>query len=252
MSTSMAARARRGFGAPVTGPGFRRVIGVDYSGAGKEDKTSPAITAWVSDRKGTRPLDPLRRWSRDALTDRLAEELAEGPVLVAIDHAFAYSVEVLDRLGVRRWDDLPKRLEGLGTLDRLREAVDHTPGWRLTDRWAPGTQDPLGIRTYRPVSHSTFKGIRQLGRLRAMADFHLWPFDGWEPAAGGSVVAEGFPYLVRRRVPTMSGHRDEQDAAALAAFLGSRDRAGLLSFRPPLTPAEARQARREGWILGLS
>lgn len=233
---------------------FRRVIGVDYSGAGKEDKPSPTITAWVSDRKGTRPLDPEQRWSRDSLTDRLAEEIegGPGPVLVAIDHAFAYSTAVLDRLKVRRWDDLPRRLGELGGLHELREAVGGIEGWRMTDLWAPGTQDPLGIRTYRPVSHSTFKGIRHVGRLREKADFHLWPFDGWQPPAGASVVAEGFPYLVRRRVPRMHDDRDEQDAAALAEFFGSRDRAGLLSFGPPLTAAEARQARREGWILGLS
>lgn len=238
----------------MASPRFRRVVGVDYSGAGREDQATPALAAWVADRQGVRPLEEGRRWSRDALTDRLAEELRRGGTLVAVDHAFAYSAEVLDALRVRRWDDLPRRLAEAGSLAALRERLPGMAGWRIADRWAPGTQDPLGVRTYRPVAHSTFKGILQLGRLRALAPFHLWPFDGWDPPAGASVVAEGFPLLVRRRVEATAVGRDERDAEALAAFFWSRAKAGLLDdyLHPPLTQAEGATARREGWILGLA
>lgn len=233
---------------------FHRVIGIDYAGAGRDAQPLAGLAAWVADRKGTRPLEAGRKWSRDALTGRLAQEMEAGPVLVAIDHAFAYGVDVLDRLRVRRWDDLARRLEALGSLAALRDAVGHTPGWRLADRAAPGTQDPLGIRTYRPVSHSTFHGIRHLARLRARVPFHLWPFDGWRPPAGASVVAEGFPNMLRRRTPATAEGRDDQDAERLARHFWTRDQAGVLNglFEPALTRAEQAQARREGWILGVA
>ena len=236
-----------------------RVIGIDYSGAATDDTPLAGLAAWMASTSRVMPVTrtqepgPARSWSRNALTERLAQEMESGACLVVIDHAFAYSAEALDKLKVRAWDDLPGRLDRLGSLSALRDRVGHVAGWRLADLAAPGTQDPLGVRTFRPVSHSTFHGIRQLGRLRGLADFHLWPFDGWRPKSGRSVVAEGFPNLLRRRVATTAATRDERDAEALARFFWQRWRGKVLGqlFEPALTGTEKAPARREGWILGV-
>ena len=60
----------------------------------------------------------------------------------------------------------------------------------------------------------------RLKRLRDEAGgrIHFWPFDGWVPALGKSVVAEVYPSIFRNRYPTEGRTADEQDAYAVACW----------------------------------
>lgn len=85
------------------------------------------------------------------------------------------------------------------------------------------------------------------------AHVHFWPFDGFDVAKGKSVVAEVYPSLFRRRYAREDRTTDEHDAFTVAAWLADMDRRGNLAyyFKPPLNLPESRQARLEGWILGV-
>jgi hypothetical protein len=112
-----------------------------------------------------------------------------------------------------------------------------------------------GWRATRPtVFHSTHAGIPWLSWLREQnARVHFWPFDGFEPPQGVSVVAEVYPRIFRRRYETPYEQKDLRDAYLIAKWLQDRDLRDLLGryFKPPLSPTEELRARVEGWILGV-
>jgi hypothetical protein len=82
---------------------------------------------------------------------------------------------------------------------------------------------------------------------------HFWPFDGWIPPSGVSVVAEVYPALWSRSFPSEDRNPHQHDAYSVAKWMMNADAAGWLgrSFLPVLTPAEQLMAKAEGWILGL-
>ena len=240
---------------PMAAPLFRRHVGVDYSGAGTDASLQRGLAVAVADC-GRAQVVP-ERWSRASLTDWLTGLLEEGvPTLVALDHAFSYDALTLRELRVRRWDDLPRRLEGLAPAElEARLGEEARLRRRLTDLWARGSKGPLDFRTPHGVARSSLAGIRQLATLRKRVDMHLWPFDGWEVPKGMSVVAEGYPSWIRQRVgPTPESDEHARDAWSLAEWLRRRDEEGLLPryLGPPLSFAERSQAAKEGWILGVA
>lgn len=82
---------------------------------------------------------------------------------------------------------------------------------------------------------------------------HFWPFDGWTPAPGKSVIVEVYPSVFRNRYPRDGRTLDQQDAYATAKWMASMDARGALAgyFAPPLTVAERAMADLEGWIFGV-
>jgi hypothetical protein len=105
------------------------------------------------------------------------------------------------------------------------------------------------------VAKSTHAGIPWLKWLRDQAGdrLHFWPFDGWTPAPGKSVIVEVYPSLFRKRYPQEARTADQQDAYATARWLTNMATQGALAgyFAPPLTVAERAVADLEGWIFGV-
>ena len=105
------------------------------------------------------------------------------------------------------------------------------------------------------VAKSTHAGLPWLLYLREElgAHIHFWPFDGWTPPAGRSVVAEAYPVLYSHSFPREDRNRDQHDAYSIAEWMRQTDRAGELAsvFDPELTDAEHMIAGVEGWILGV-
>ena len=105
------------------------------------------------------------------------------------------------------------------------------------------------------VAKSTHAGLPLLLRLRTAAAkrLHVWPFDGWEVQKRKSVIAEIYPSLFRNRYPRKDRTGDQQDAYAVSRWLQEMDAADELGrfFDPPLSRQQKRQAKLEGWILGV-
>lgn len=105
------------------------------------------------------------------------------------------------------------------------------------------------------VAKSTHAGLPWIWRLRQeMGELiHFWPFDGWYPPAGISVIAEAYPSLWNDRHPRVGRTPDQHDAFTLATEFREADTTGSMErwWRPDLTQAEQRRASFEGWILGL-
>jgi hypothetical protein len=81
----------------------------------------------------------------------------------------------------------------------------------------------------------------------------VWPFAGWSPPPGVSVIAEAYPALASAAFPREGRSGDQHDAYSLARWMEETDAAGALAgfFEPPLEANERAEAQVEGWILGL-
>jgi hypothetical protein len=125
---------------------------------------------------------------------------------------------------------------------------------RLTERRA-GAKSVFHFDVPGSVAKSTHAGLPWLRTIRQTVGerVQFWPFDGWEPQSGRSIVAEAYPSLWSREFPRDDRTPDQHDAYSVAAWLQRADREGSLEalFAPSLTQAERRIANFEGWILGV-
>ena len=105
------------------------------------------------------------------------------------------------------------------------------------------------------VAKSTHSGLPWLRYLRNKIGgrIHFWPFDGWLPKPGLSVIVEVYPSLWNRTFPSDDRDSHQQDAYSIARWMRENDANGSLEdcFRPRLQPAEQSLAQLEGWILGV-
>lgn len=106
------------------------------------------------------------------------------------------------------------------------------------------------------VAKSTHSGIPWLRRIRRElgGQIHFWPFDGWTPPPGRSVIAEIYPALWSRTWPAGDRDSHQHDAWSSARWMRERDADGTLVdwWNPRLSETEAVIAGVEGWILGLA
>jgi hypothetical protein len=218
----------------------------------------------------------------------LLEQLGAGPpVLVGIDHAFSFPLRYFEKFGVPRdWpaflDDFQRHWPTDGDhlyVDFVRDGLHGNGAARMgSSRWkrlcekraaempfVSGESAPLRRVCPKSAFHfdvpgsvakSTHAGLPWLRFLRARlgARVHFWPFDGWLPPEGCSVIAEVYPSLWSRRWPRGDRTPDQHDAYCVADALRDADRDGLLGewFEPKLTRTERRLAGFEGWILGVT
>jgi hypothetical protein len=106
------------------------------------------------------------------------------------------------------------------------------------------------------VAKSTHAGIPWLRYIRqhTTGRVHFWPFDGWDPPPGRSVIAEVYPALWNRTFPRGDRTDHQQDAFATAEWLRRADSNGSLEkfLHPMLDPQERKTVEIEGWILGVA
>ncbi|MBM3874411.1 MAG: hypothetical protein FJ382_11885 [Verrucomicrobia bacterium] len=214
-------------------------------------------------------------WTRRGLAAWLAATLTASrrPIMVGIDHGFSFPEAYFAAHGVPRdWHRFlpdfcahwPSDAPGM-TVEALRHS--RTAGaarrggqarWRrLAEVRSGPAKSVFHFDVPGSVAKSTHAGlpwIHLIGERVGWHRLHVWPFDGWTPRPGCHVLAEVYPSRWSRALPPRPDHTpDQHDAACVAAALAAADRSGELEawWSPPLTPAERRQARYEGWILGV-
>lgn len=256
---------------------FTRYLGIDYSGA--ETPTSSLKGLRLYEAGPTQPpteVPPppsLRKyWTRRGLAEWLASELRDGPpTLVGIDHAFSFPLRYFEaHLIPADWptflDDFQRHWPTDGDhlyIDFIRDGL-HGHGaarqgdsrWRRLTEMRSRAKSVFHFDVQGSVAKSTHAGLPWLRYLKQQLGPHLhfWPFDGWTPPGGCSVVAEVYPSLWSRTFPVEGRDAHQHDAYSVARWFQQADAAGMLAshFQPQLTPAERTLAKLEGWILGLA
>jgi len=127
--------------------------------------------------------------------------------------------------------------------------------WRRLAEQRCGAKSVFHFDVQGSVAKSTHTGLPWLRFLRQQLGerLHFWPFDGWEPPLGKSVIAEVYPSLCNQNYPNKGVSSHQHDAYCIARWMRQSDKADNLSafFQPELSASEIKQAGIEGWILGL-
>jgi len=257
-------------------PRFARYIGIDYSGAKTADSSLPGLRVYQAEAKAppSEVLPPPGRrkyWSRRALAHWLAAELTkDGPVLVGVDHGFSFPLAYFEHYALSLdWPAFLADFHGHWPTDKpdisvdlirrsLAEASSARSGsarWRRLCEQRTKAKSVFHFDVPGSVAKSTHAGLPWLLWLRQQfrSTLHFWPFDGWQPPAGHSVITEIYPSLWSHTLPRADRTPDQQDAYAVATWLQATDQQGFLPeyFQPLLSPSEAEIAGIEGWILGV-
>lgn len=258
-------------------PHFSRYLGIDYSGAETPTSSLPGLriyqaTPELPPSEVLPPPSPRKYWTRRGIAEWLASELRDGPpTLVGIDHAFSFPTRYFEvhRL-LPDWDafldDFCQHWPTDNDITYVQCVRDGACGNGTAregnSRWRRITEERS--RTAKSVFHFDFQGsvaksthagipwLRYLSRQLG-EKLHFWPFDGWEPPQGRSVIAEVYPSLWSRSYPREDRSPDQHDAYSVARWMRESDAAGELSehFAPALNLIERNTATIEGWILGL-
>ena len=258
-------------------PAFSRYIGIDYSGAETPLRSLKGLRVYAAGPSGVPievdpPPGPKKYWTRRGIAHWLAETLAQGPpALVGIDHGFGFPMAYFQKYGLGPdWtaflrdftDHWPTHADftyvqsvRIGYTGNGRARTGKATWRRLADQRARA-KSVFHFDVPGSVAKSTHAGLPWLLHLRERLGekLHFWPFDGWDPPEGRSVVAEAYPSLVRHRFPVPARlTQDQLDAYVIAAWMQKADLSGELGayFQPDLSESERRIASVEGWILGL-
>lgn len=247
-------------------------IGIDYSGAETPTSRLAGLQVFTASAGmppiGVRavPERPAWNWTRRGIAEWLTQLAQSGERFIAgIDHGFSFPHSYFERHALASW---PEFLADFEThwptaedhiyVDFVRDSNARSGSsseFRLTERWTSSAKSVFKFDVQGSVAKSTHAGLPWLRRIRdAVGDrVHIWPFDGWTPAAGRSVIAEVYPSIFRNRYLRETRTADQQDAYAVARWLCEADELGILTnyFTPPLPERVRAVAEREGWILGV-
>jgi hypothetical protein len=255
---------------------FARYLGLDYSGAETPESSLKGLRLYSATPEQAPveiqpPAGPRKYWTRRGLAEWLVAELRAGPpTLVGIDHGFSFPLPYFEahRLGPdwgefladfqRHWPtDAPDT-----NVDLVRNgfrgngaARSGNSRWRrLTELRSRGAKSVFHFDVQGSVAKSTHAGLPWLLHLRRELGerVHFWPFDGWVPVPGRSVIAEVYPRLWCRDFPVEARDPHQHDAYSVAAGLRALDLSAKLkdAFAPVLPPGDTAVAQLEGWILG--
>lgn len=261
-------------GLPVTD--FTRYIGIDYSGASTSQAPLSGLRVYVAAPGQAaveeHPAGPRRHWNRRNLAIWLFERLREkGPTIVGMDHSFSFPLRYFDTHGLTHdWMGFLRDFvqhwpthEAEVTVEQVRRGQHGAGPLRLGNaRWrrvaelrSGGAKSSFHFDVPGSVAKSTHAGLPWLLHLRESLgeQVHFWPFDGWQPPRGRSVLLEAYPSLWQHHYARESRTADQHDAFCVASWLRDTDAAGRLAahFTPVLLPAERAAGSVEGWILGV-
>ncbi len=257
-------------------PLFERYFGIDYSGAETPSSSLTGLRLYAATPTQPPieihpPPSSRKNWTRRGLAEWLAAELHAGPpTLVGIDHAFSFPLRYFEQHRLPAdWpaflDDFHQHWptdDDLMYVDFIREGLHGNGAARGGDaRWRRLTEERCRAKSVfhfdvpGSVAKSTHAGLPWLRFLRNRlgSRLHFWPFDGWKPPQGRSVIVEIYPALWSRNFPQEERNDHQHDAYSVARWMREADAAGQLDvhFEPTLAPDERIIAQTEGWILGL-
>ena len=255
---------------------FSRYIGIDYSGAQTPNQSLPGLRVYSATqaqppREILPPHSHRKYFTRRGLAEWLASELLSGPpACVGIDHGFSFPLRYFETHEIPlewpiflsdfklHWptdeDNISVDFIRNGRCGKGAERQGHSRWRRLTEERCKA-KSVFHFDVQGSVAKSTHAGLPWLLYLRRQLGErgHFWPFDGWTPPDGVSVIVEVYPALWSRTFQCEGRDSHQQDAFSIARWMREQDAAGGLRafLEPALTEKERKVAEIEGWIFGI-
>jgi len=254
---------------------FKRYIGIDYSGAETPVSSLKGLRVYEAD--GTDhptevqpPPSPRKYWTRRGIAEWLVDRLQDDvPTIVGMDHGFSFPLRYFETHHLP--PDWPSFLDDFQKhwptdeniyVDFVRDGfagdgANRTGNarWRRLAEEIAGAKSVFHFDVQGSVAKSTHAGIPWLRYVRQHLKDRIlfWPFDGWEPPYGISVIAETYPALWSKTFPTEGRTSDQHDAFSITAWLQRTDLDGTLGeyLSPNFNGAILSLGQVEGWILGV-
>ena len=258
-------------------PSFARYIGIDYSGAETPDSSLKGLRVYMTQGSAEAveiqpPPSPRKYWTRRGIAHWLVELLADGiPTIVGIDHGFSFPIRYFEKHQLAPdWSLFLEDFHRHWPTDEQHVYVDFVRNgstgngaarqgnsrWRRLTEIRSRAKSVFQFDVQGSVAKSTHSGLPWLRFIRDQLgpQIHFWPFDGWQPKSGRSVIAEVYPSIWKHSYPPEDRTSDQHDAYAVASWLRDADHDGRLewTFNPNLIGHERAVAGVEGWILGVS
>jgi hypothetical protein len=256
---------------------FERYIGIDYSGAQTPTNSLRGLRVYQAQRCSPAdevlpPPSPRKYWTRKGLAEWLVSTLEQSvPTFVGIDHAFSFPLSYFSECRLtHEWsaflDDFQLHWPTDGDdvcVDFVREGIcgagalrSGNSRWRrLAERRARTAKSVFHFDCQGTVAKSTHAGLPWLRyvRQRLGPKVFFWPFDGFQPPVGVSVIAEVYPALWNKSFSRGDRTEDQHDAFVIAEWARRQDERNLLEpfFDPTLSEEDKAAAEIEGWIFGL-
>ncbi len=255
---------------------FDSYIGIHYAGAETATSRLKALSVYRADNSGKpeKVITPdayrfgPQNWSRKGIAEWVIEQTTAAPIIVGIGHCFSLPQAWFDLQTLPDWSEMLRHFPLWWPthkdiyIDSLWEkGIAPPPGGtpdqlRITETRSPGAKGIFRFVGYGAMGQIRWAGIPWLAHIRKKVGdrVHFWPFDGWTPPDGKSVIAEVSPFMFSRQYPKENRTPQEHDAYAVARRLSEMDRSDRLEtyFHPLLTENERHIAETmEGWALGV-
>lgn len=208
-------------------PSFERYIGIDYSGAQTPISSLKGLREFMATAESDAlevlpPPSPRKYWTRQGVAHWLLQTLSDAtPTIVGIDHGFSFPLRYFEYHQIQPdWDIFLRDFQQHWPTDGEYVYVDFvrdgfvgngaqrigSPKWRRITEQRCRAKSVFQFDVQGSVAKSTHSGLPWLLFLREKLgqQLHFWPFDGFCPPSGRSVVAEAYPSLYKHRFPSSS------------------------------------------------
>ncbi len=256
---------------------FDSYIGIHYAGAETSSSRLKSLAVYRADGSGepekvitpdAYPFGP-QNWSRKGIAEWVIEQTTAEPVIVGLGHCFSLPKTWFDLQTLPDWSEMlrhfplwwPTHKPNMYVCFTLDREDSVPPGGtpdqlRITETRMPGAKGIFRFVGHGAMGQISWAGIPWLAHIREKVGdrVHFWPFDGWSPPEGKSVIAEVSPFMFSRSYPKERRSPQEHDAYSVARWMSEMDRTDRLEtyFHPHLTDEERRIAETiEGWVLGV-
>lgn len=201
------------------------------------------------------PWDEHNGWTLEGITDWLVRLVdSEISFIAGINHRLSFPSPFCEDRNLLTWLDV--LAASLTDNSPCRSFSGFPDNRRQTERWGTSLTSMFNLRTESLYADARLFNLSWLKSLRDRTHekLHIWPFDGWSPNPGQSVLVECYAPCNGIAFPDYYKREGEQNAYIMAKWLARVDLHRVMKdFLCPKLPDQVRQdAAREGWILGVT
>ena len=201
------------------------------------------------------PWEEQDGWTLESVTDWLVRLVQSDISFIAgINHRLSFPTAFCNDRNLHSWVDvLEASLTDASPCRSFRGFPDNR---RQTEQWGNSLTCMFTKRIDNLYADARLFDLKWLKLLRdqTFGKLHIWPFDGWTPSPGQSVLVECYAPCNGIAFPDCYERAGEQNAYMMTKWLARLDGKNMMAdyLCPHLPENVCKDAGMEGWILGVT